>query len=84
MMYVAIFLGAVRWLVTAIALHQGHSGGVPVDVYVMAALTCLAILCLSLPLWLGLVDSAMWCAVWLIKRRWMQAIVASFRRSQSR
>jgi hypothetical protein len=83
MVYVAAFLGSVRWCL--VATHQARQPRFPkaeltpeleptLLEFAMTSLFGLVILYISLPILLGLLDSVMWSAVWLLKRPWFKAI----------
>jgi hypothetical protein len=82
MVYVAAFLSCVRWSLVATqraSLQRYHNAELAVDLepnlfeFAMASLFGLVMLYISLPILLGLLDSVMWFAVWLIKRPWFKA-----------
>jgi hypothetical protein len=75
--YVAAFLACVRWTLVATrqALVIRHPNAeLPANFeptlteFASAALASLLVLYISLPIFMGLLDSSMWLAVWLIKR----------------
>jgi hypothetical protein len=83
MVYIAAFLASVRWCL--IATQQARQQGFPkaestVELeptlleFAMTSLFGLVILYISLPILLGLLDSVMWSAVWLLKRPWFKAL----------
>jgi hypothetical protein len=82
--YIASFLAAVRWclIVTHQARQQRFSKAeLTADLepslleFAMTSLFGLVTLYISLPILLGLLDSVMWSAVWLLKRPWFKALV---------
>ena len=83
MVYIAAFLASVRWCL--IATHQGRQQRFPkaeltseleptLLEFAMTSLFGLVILYISLPILLGLLDSVMWSAVWLLKRPWFKVL----------
>ena len=83
MVYIAAFLSSLRWCL--IASHQARQRRFPTaelstDLeptlleFAMTSLFGLVMLYISLPILLGLLDSVMWSAVWLLKRPWFKAI----------
>jgi hypothetical protein len=83
MVYIAAFLSSVRWCL--VAAHQARlqrfpTAELPTDLeptlleFAMTSLFGLVMLYISLPILLGLLDSVMWSAVWLLKQPWFKAI----------
>ena len=83
MVYIAAFLASVRWCL--VATHQARlqrfpTAELPSELeptlfeFAMTAMFGSVMLYISLPILLGLLDSVMWSAVWLLKRPWFKAI----------
>lgn len=84
MVYIAAFLASVRWCLSA--THQARQQRFPnaelsaelepnLLEFAMTSLFGLVILYISLPILLGLLDSVMWSAVWLLKRPRFKALL---------
>jgi hypothetical protein len=92
MVYAAVFLSCIRW--TLVASQQARLNRFPTTrlgegleptlfEFAMTSLFALAMLYVSLPIVLGLLDSVMWFVVWLIKRPGFRAFAARFWRPGS-
>lgn len=83
MVYIAAYLASVRWCL--VATHQARQLRLPkaeltaelepsLLEFAMTSLFGLVVLYIFLPILLGLLDSVMWSAVWLLKRPWVKAL----------
>ncbi len=91
MIFVAAFLSCIRWTLVASASARlnrfpatqlGENLEPTLFEFAMTSLFALAMLCASLPIVLGLLDSVMWSAVWLIKRPGFRAFAVRFLRAK--
>jgi hypothetical protein len=91
--YIATFLSCVRWSLVATRqarLQRFPTAELTADLeptlfeFSMASLFGLGMLYISLPLLLGLLDSVMWSAVWLLKRPWFKAVALRVLRRPTR
>jgi hypothetical protein len=80
--YIAAFLSCVRWSLSAtheVRLQRFPTAELSTGLeptlleFAMTSLVGLALLWASLPILLGLLDSAMWSVVWFLKRPWVKA-----------
>jgi hypothetical protein len=89
MAYAAVILACVRWVLVAtrqvvraeLYKLDGSINAEPTLVeFGMASVVTVALLVISLPCLMGLLDSVMWCVVWLVRRPSIQRILAMWRR----
>ncbi|MBN2474919.1 MAG: hypothetical protein JXB62_09955 [Pirellulales bacterium] len=77
--FAALYFGLVRWLVVAVergsAARTGDGGR-----FLSTAVLCLVVVLTSVPFVLGMTESLLWLAVWIVRRRPVRKLLARKRR----
>ncbi len=84
--FVAIYLGAVRWLVIGAqrnlsARGDGADFAPEMDLFAAIAVTVLILAAFSIPALVVLTEGVLWAAVWLVRRPFVQGLLAVIRRA---
>ena len=74
-LFVAMYFGLVRWLVVALESNQGPPEGAQ-SLFVRLAIFSLGPMLFSIPFVLGVTESLLWLAVWVLRRRPIRRLLA--------
>ncbi len=81
-LFVALYAGLVRWLAVAIGQDRAQTGG-DGELFVQIAVVCLFPLLIAIPFVLGMTESLLWLAVWILRRRPIRRLLGRRRRRDS-
>lgn len=79
MVFAAMFLGTVRWIVVQVSQQWPQSDGI--GVFCIFAVICLLLACISIPFILWMSEAMLWAAVWFVRRPQVRRLLRGRRKN---